>query len=313
MRQICLTFLGQPRTEAAKHAPESVFSMTGPLIVLAVFAVTLGWAGIPEHFPVIGGIVPNWFHHFVGSTIEAGHGEHVARVAGHLAEASHGFVWQPLVLSIVLALGGLTMGWLVYGRSPLKAGQVDPVEARMRRLKLGWLYEAMGNRFYFDDVYHILFVRPSIWLADVFDTFDYGREEGKYGVVDGLVRAVGKTGKAVSDISGRFDAYVVDGLVNLAGRAGVLLSTGLGVFDLSIVDGLVDLAGRAGVLLSTWLDVFDLSVVDGAVDGVADVVRGGGKAIRPIQTGKVQNYLLLASLAVLALIVTFFAMLLLQV
>jgi hypothetical protein len=234
-------------------------------------------------------------------------------VAGHLAEAPHGFVWQPLVLSIVLALGGLTMGWLVYGRSPLKAGQVDPVEARMRRMKLGWLYEAMRNRFYFDDMYQTLFVRPSIWLADVFDAFDYGREEGKHGAVDGLVNSVGKIGKAVSDISGRFDAYVVDGLVNLAGRAGVLLSTGLGVFDLSIVDGLVDLAGRAGVLLSTWLDVFDLSVVDGAVDGVADVVRGGGKAIRPIQTGKVQNYLLLASLAVLALIVTFFAMLLLQV
>jgi hypothetical protein len=84
----------------------------------------------------------------------------------------------------------------------------------------------------------------------------------------------------------------------------------LGVFDLSVVDGLVDLAGRAGVLLSTGLDVFDLSVVDGAVNGIADVVRGGGKAIRPIQTGKVQNYLLLASLMVLAMIVTFFLMIL---
>jgi hypothetical protein len=234
-------------------------------------------------------------------------------VAGHLAEASHGFVWQPLVMSIVLALGGLTLGWLVYGRSPLQAGQVDPVEAGMRRMKLGWLYEAMGNRFYFDDIYQTLFVRPSIWLADVFDAFDYGREADEHGVVDGLVNLVGKAGKTVSDVSGWLDANVVDRLVNLAGHAGVLLSAGSGVFDLSVVDGLVGLAGRAGVFLSTRLDVFDLSVLDGAVNGVADVVRGGGKAIRPIQTGKVQDYLLLASFAVLALIVTFFVILFLQI
>jgi hypothetical protein len=40
------------------------------------------------------------------------------------------------------------------------------------------------------------------------------------------------------------------------------------------------------------------------------VIREGGKAIRPIQTGKVQNYLLLAVLMVLALIAAFFVILL---
>ena len=39
-RQICMTFLGKPRTKAAEHVPESVPSMTVPLIILAVFAVT---------------------------------------------------------------------------------------------------------------------------------------------------------------------------------------------------------------------------------------------------------------------------------
>jgi hypothetical protein len=117
----------------------------------------------------------------------------------------------------------------------------------------------------------------------------------------------------VADVSGWLDANVVDSLVNLAGDAGVLLSTGFGVLDVSVVDGLVNLAGRAGVLLSTGLDLFDLGVVDGAVNGVGRVVRGGGKAVQPIQTGRVQNYLLLASLAVLALIATFFAILFLQI
>jgi NADH-quinone oxidoreductase subunit L len=286
MRQICLTFAGEPRTEAAEHAPESVFSMTVPLMVLAVFAVSLGWAGIPEHFPVIGGLIPNWFHDFVGSTISAGHAEHAVRVAGHLAEASHGFVWQPLVMSIVLALGGLTVGWLVYGRNPLAAGQMDPVEAGLRRLNLGWLYEAMRNRFYFDELYQLVVVRPSIWLAGVFDAFDYG-QGGGHGVVDGAVNLVGRIGRISSEVSGWIDA--------------------------NLVDRLVDLAGDAGVLLSNGFNAFDLRVVDGAVDGVGDLVKEGGRAVRPIQTGKVQNYVLLASFAVLALIVTFFVILFLRI
>jgi NADH-quinone oxidoreductase subunit L len=286
MRQICLTFVGEPRTEAAEHAPESVPTMTLPLIVLAVFAVSLGWVGIPEHFPVIGGVVPNWFHHFVISTIETGEAEHAARVAGHLAQDAHGFVWLPLVMSVVFALGGLGVGWLVYGRNPLKAGQADPVEAAMRDVRLGWLYRAMANRFYFDEVYQTLFVRPSIWLANAFDSFDYGKGGG-HGVVDGTVMLIGRFGRFASEISDWLDSNLVDGLVNLA--------------------------GRAGVVLSNSLNAFDLSVIDGAVNSVGDIVEGGGGSIRPIQTGKVQNYLLLASFAVLALIATFFVILFLQV
>ncbi len=54
MRQITLTFLGEPRTKAAEHASETPWTMTVPLIVLAVFAVGYGWAGIPEDFPLSG-------------------------------------------------------------------------------------------------------------------------------------------------------------------------------------------------------------------------------------------------------------------
>jgi len=279
MRQICLTFAGEPRTEAAKHAPESVPSMTVPLAILAVFAVTLGWVGIPDHFPVIGPMIPNWFEHFVGSTIEVG--EHAMKVAGHLSEGGHEAHSQlPLVMGLTAALGGLAVGWLVYGRKPLKAGQMDPVEAAMRKVWLGWLYEAMRNRFYFDWLYQKTFVNGSIWLADLFDAFDYGREPGKHGVVDGLV--------------------------NLAGRFGLLLSRISDWFDANVVDALVNLAGHAGRLVSIGLDGFDLRVVDGVVNGVGVVVKAGGKAIRPIQTGRVQNYLLLASLMILALVTAFF-------
>ncbi len=56
MRQITLTFLGEPRTKEAEHAQETPWTMTVPLMVLAFFALTYGWVGIPEHFPLLGGI-----------------------------------------------------------------------------------------------------------------------------------------------------------------------------------------------------------------------------------------------------------------
>ncbi len=56
MRQITLTFLGEARTKEAEHAHETPWTMTVPLMVLAFFAITYGWVGIPEHFPVLGGL-----------------------------------------------------------------------------------------------------------------------------------------------------------------------------------------------------------------------------------------------------------------
>jgi NADH-quinone oxidoreductase subunit L len=288
-RQICLTFAGEPRTEAAEHAPESVNSMTVPLMILAVFAIGLGWAGIPEHFPVIGGLIPNWFHHFVGSTIETGgHGaEHAARVAGHLllAEGGESHSQLPLIMGMTMGLGGLALGWLVYGWKPLKAGEMDRVEAAMRKIGLGWLHKAMRNRFYFDVIYQKTFVAASLWLADLFDAFDYGQpytntageKVEPHGVIDGLVTLGGMLGKGLSAVSDWLDTNIVDALVNLVGR--------IGIFG------------------SDTTDTFDRKVVDGAVDGTGSALKWFGGLLRSVQTGKVQDYLLLGSIVVLTLMV----------
>lgn len=58
MRQLTLVFLGQPRTAAAAQAHESRPVMTLPLAILAVFAVTAGWVGIPAYFPLVGECFP---------------------------------------------------------------------------------------------------------------------------------------------------------------------------------------------------------------------------------------------------------------
>ncbi len=106
-RQIMMTFFGKPRTEAAVHASEhdSIFAwMTIPLMVLAVFAVAAGWIGIPRTFPVLGGLSTNPFHHYIGGLAEA----------LHIEAAELPFNATPLLTSLIVALGGLTLGYFVY-------------------------------------------------------------------------------------------------------------------------------------------------------------------------------------------------------
>ncbi len=165
MRQITLTFLGEPRTEAARHAHETPCTMTVPLVVLAVFAVAAGWVGIPKTFPILGGLVPNWFENFVNGTLTGG------------APIYEGQSLLPLLTSLVVALGGLYLGWLVYRRLP-KNG-TDPLENA-----LGGFHTLLKHKYYFDEIYHTLFVVPALWLAETFTS------PGSTGLIDGILNGV---------------------------------------------------------------------------------------------------------------------------
>jgi NADH-quinone oxidoreductase subunit L len=141
MRQITLTFLGEPRTKEAEHAQENKWTMTVPLMVLAFFAVTYGWVGIPEHFPGLGGLLPNWFHDFVGHTLE------------HVPEAVE-FSWVPLLTSLGVALGGLFFGWLYYR---------NVNSATEDFFQIG----VLKNKWYFDEAYSVTFIRFFNWVSEV--------------------------------------------------------------------------------------------------------------------------------------------------
>ncbi|HNK63084.1 MAG TPA: NADH-quinone oxidoreductase subunit L, partial [Anaerolineales bacterium] len=136
MRQITLTFLGEPRTKEAEHAQETPFTMTVPLMILSVFAIGYGWVGIPEHFPLIGGLVPNWFHEFVGGTL-----------AEHPPVLEFNIV--PLLTSLVVALGGLGLGWYVYRNVN------SPAEDRLQ-------IPVLKNKWYFDEIYEVVFIKPAL-------------------------------------------------------------------------------------------------------------------------------------------------------
>jgi len=220
MRQITLTFLGEARTKEAEHAQENKWTMTAPLVVLSVFAIGYGWVGIPEHFPLLGGLVPNWFHEFVGGTL--------AELPPVLA-----FNWIPLLTSLVVALGGLSLGWFVY--KDIKSPAEDKFQIPL-----------LKNKYYFDEVYEYLFIKPLTWFSEVF-------------------------------VSKWMDKGVIDSILHIFGPA----AAGIG---------------------STIRNYFDVPVVNQFFgDGSADVTYWIGKNLRPIQTGRIQQYLIL-SIVVLSVV-----------
>ena len=209
MRQITLTFLGKPRTPAAEHAHESKWTMTLPLIVLAVFAVAAGWAGIPKDFPLLGGLLPNWMHEFVGGT---------------LLEHPHPIIFSPIPLltSISVSLLGLLSGWLVYRNA--KAGAPDPLVRA-----LGPVHTLLKRKYYVDEFYSRFIVAPAYWLAE---TFTYKFLDGK--LIDGVLHSVALVAGSVGTYLRRYiDLPVVNGAGDLvgesikrAGRGGRVIQTG---------------------------------------------------------------------------------------
>jgi len=180
MRQITLTFLGEPRTPEAEHAHETPWTMTAPLVVLAVFAVTYGWVGIPEHFPILGGLVPNWLHEFVGGTL--------AEMPEVLA-----FNIVPLATSLFVALGGLFFGWLAY-RNVQSAAQ--------DKLQIPFL----KNKYYFDEIYDFLLIKPLTWFSEVFVSKWMDK-----GLIDGILHIFGPTTGGIGlGIRNYFDLPVIN-------------------------------------------------------------------------------------------------------
>ncbi len=204
MRQITLTFLGEPRTKEAEHAQETPWTMTVPLMVLAFFAVTAGWIGIPETFPGLGGILPNWFHHWVGATYETLLEE--AHLVGEMAEG-HSLV--PLMTSLTVSLGGLFLGWLTYKdvKSP------DPATDPLKKW-LGPVHTVLQNKYYFDELYQAIFIRPAAWFAEVF-TFRWVDRGAIDGTIHAIARAVFDAGKALAY---GFDLPVISGAGDLIGN-----------------------------------------------------------------------------------------------
>lgn len=202
MRQISLTFLGKPRTPLAEHAHESNRFMTIPLVLLSIFAVALGWIGIPDNF--MQGILPvsearNIMHHFVGATLyESFHELHLLEAFLKAPEWS----WVPLITSLLVATLGLFAGWWIYGRKPLETGQEDPLVR-----PLGPLYGFLMNKWYWDELYTTVFIRPTVWVSEVLVSQWIDK-----GVIDGTLHFVARGYYASAGVAARIEVALFHGV-----------------------------------------------------------------------------------------------------
>ena len=152
---------------------ESPWVMLGPLVVLAVLSVFGGWvAGYNNHF-----------EHFLVPVFQGAND--VAQGASPEAGKS---TLEYLLMAVSVGVAGL--GWflayLLYSRRPQLPARIAA--------SLGALYEAVSHKYYIDELYAVLFVKP---LVDGSTTILWhGVDQG---VIDAAVNDSADAARHVSD------------------------------------------------------------------------------------------------------------------
>src|SRR6266702_1631348 len=155
-RLIFKTFHGEPNEHHAfEHARESPLVMLVPLAVLALGSIVTGFA-----FDAV----------FTGHGAEGFFRESLKFAHGAAAEV--GAPWFIAVLPTVMMAAGFLVAWQFYIRRPDLPAEL----ARQQSL----LYQFLLNKWYFDEIYDFLLVRPALWLGRVL------WKGGDERVIDGL-------------------------------------------------------------------------------------------------------------------------------
>jgi len=180
MFRLCfLTFTGKPRNqERFDHAHESPKSMTMPLMFLAFLSVFAGWVGLP------------WLSHGFSSFVYTGELQH------------HGPNYIVMLVSTIVAVSGIALAYTMYFKKKISA------DALMEKFKP--LYTLLLNKYYFDEIYDKIIIKPTLALTRGMWWYDAN-------IIDGMVNFIGWLTIKWADAKMWFDKYIVDGAVNGTG------------------------------------------------------------------------------------------------
>ena len=166
-RLIALTFLGSPRFDEHEiHPHESPSVMTIPLWVLAVLSVVAGFVGVPPE--------NGFIHSFLSGVFE--HGEEAAHAGGFSAE-----VLVLMAVATLVAIAGILLALGVY------YWQIPSLNPKVWGERLSFVYRLLWNKYYFDDLYDVWFVRSTKALGNAMWFVD---SEGVDGAVNGVAKGV---------------------------------------------------------------------------------------------------------------------------
>jgi NADH-quinone oxidoreductase subunit L len=223
-RLIGLTFWGESRVakEVEDKVHESPPVMTIPLWLLAIPSIFLGlilaWPG-PPLGPFLGlegpGLLAGW--------LEPVYHEGLEILAHHEAEfAIFGIDGALILASIAVAVIGVLVAWRLFG---VEIGglrrQADPEGVRELTARAPFLYRASLNKWWFDELNHLLFIVIGGRLAALTWWFDTK-------VVDGIVNGIGsvtrRSGGGLARVqTGRVQNYALGIAVGLIVMVGSYL------------------------------------------------------------------------------------------
>ncbi len=223
-RLMGLTFWGDSRVDphVEPRIHESPRVMTIPLWLLAVPSVLLGialsWPG-PPLGPLFGSTEPGLLHHWLEPVF------HEATELLHHAEAEYqlfGIDGALIGASVAVAAIGAVLAWRLFGLEigPLRRSG-RPEEVRALTARAPFLYRASLNKWWFDELNDLLFIRIGGRVAAALWWFD--RE-----IVDGTVNAIGsvtrRSGGGLSRVqTGRVQNYALGIAIGLLAMAGSYL------------------------------------------------------------------------------------------
>ena len=194
--------------ETRAHIHESPPSMTTPLIVLAVFTIFLGFIGlphlsfIPENFLIL----PRWLD---ASLIDFSRASLEDSLPPH--HASDVTTLGLMAAATVLAIGGICVAWMLYGRGPSRA--VGRLTATAPGAEV---HRVVKNKFYVDEIYEAVILRPfrltAAFLFEVVDRFFIDTL-----VVNGSAFLVGTGGRVLRWVqNGQVQRYIAALVVGAA-------------------------------------------------------------------------------------------------
>jgi NADH-quinone oxidoreductase subunit L len=138
-RLFLITFTGTSRTDAAKNAHESPVLMLFPVVMLTIVAIFLGMVAIPM-------------------------GEFKGFTSFVEQESKFHIIPWLLVVSLLIAILGVIVGWLYYGKSRLSHKSVA--------LRLGFMYKGALKGFWIDAIYQFVIDRIVLESGRLIATFD---------------------------------------------------------------------------------------------------------------------------------------------
>ncbi len=176
-RLLFVTFFGTFRGthEQEHHLHESPATITIPLAILAILSIIGGFVGLPEVLNK-----NHWFAEFLEPIYEDAKKVNPELFTHHI---THSTEWMLMAISAGVALVSFVVAYVVY---------VGNKKVPVRDEQIAGVQKVIYNKYYVDELYNSLFVKPFTFLSQFF----YNITEK---IVDFLVNG---TGQAVAGLSG---------------------------------------------------------------------------------------------------------------